>query len=110
MLLLQAVYKAYAPDGSMTLQHFIIIFGVLQLLLSQLPNIHSLRMLNLLSTIATLGFATVATGAATATAAAVCGAHCIKHCPSNMCVPQCLPVLHTLVLLCFTMCLKAALH
>lgn len=45
----------------MTLQHFIIIFGVLQLLLSQLPNIHALRGLNLLSTMATLGFATVAT-------------------------------------------------
>jgi hypothetical protein len=49
------------PDGSMTLQHFIIIFGALQLLLSQLPNIHSLRMLNMVSTIATLGFALVCT-------------------------------------------------
>jgi hypothetical protein len=47
----------------MTLQHFIIIFGGLQLLLSQLPNIHSLRVLNLFSTLATLSFATVATGA-----------------------------------------------
>lgn len=45
----------------MTLQHFIIIFGAIQLVLSQLPNIHSLRMLNMLSTIATLGFATVTT-------------------------------------------------
>lgn len=45
----------------MTLQHFIIIFGALQLLLSQLPNIHSLRGLNLLSTMATLAFATVVT-------------------------------------------------
>lgn len=58
---LQAIYKGYLPNGSMTLQHFIIIFGVLQLLLSQLPNIHALRGLNLLSTMATLGFATVAT-------------------------------------------------
>jgi hypothetical protein len=46
----------------MTLQHFIIIFGALQLLLSQLPNIHSLRGLNLLSTAATLMFALVSTG------------------------------------------------
>lgn len=45
----------------MTLQHFIIIFGAVQLLLSQLPNIHALRGLNLLSTLATLSFATVAT-------------------------------------------------
>jgi hypothetical protein len=44
-----------------TLQHFIILFGAVQLLLSQLPNIHALRGLNMLSTMATLGFATVAT-------------------------------------------------
>jgi hypothetical protein len=47
----------------MTLQHFIIIFGALQLLLSQLPNIHSLRLLNMVSTAATLAFAVVTTGA-----------------------------------------------
>lgn len=57
----QAIYKSYQPDGHMTLQSFIIIFGVVQLLLSQMPNIHALRGLNLLSTIATLSFATVAT-------------------------------------------------
>lgn len=58
----QAIYKSYLPDGTMTLQHFIIIFGAVQLILSQLPNIHSLRGLNLLSTLATLSFATIATG------------------------------------------------
>ncbi|KAF6250431.1 lysine histidine transporter-like 5-like protein [Scenedesmus sp. NREL 46B-D3] len=55
---IKAIYKAYAPNGSLTLQHCIIIFGALQLLLSQLPNIHALRGLNLLSTMATLAFAT----------------------------------------------------
>lgn len=40
----------------MTLQHFIIIFGALQLLLSQLPTIHSLRGLNTLCTVCTIGF------------------------------------------------------
>jgi hypothetical protein len=63
----QGIYKAYAPTGSMTLQHFIIIFGAVQLLLSQLPNIHALRGLNMLSTLATLGFATVATAMSIAT-------------------------------------------
>jgi len=46
----------YDPAGSMTLQHFIIIFGALQLLLSQLPTIHSLRGLNTLCTVCTIGF------------------------------------------------------
>eukprot|EP00879_Flechtneria_rotunda_P027815 GHRR01029817.1.p1 GENE.GHRR01029817.1~~GHRR01029817.1.p1 ORF type:complete len:318 (+),score=90.78 GHRR01029817.1:170-1123(+) len=57
----KAIYKSYLPDGPMTLQQFIIIFAALQLLLSQLPNIHSLRQLNLLSTCASLSFATVTT-------------------------------------------------
>jgi hypothetical protein len=57
----QFIYKAYMPDGTMTLQHFIILFGALQLILSQAPNIHSLSGLNLFSTFATLAFAIVAT-------------------------------------------------
>eukprot|EP00775_Hariotina_reticulata_P009422 gene9422-9588_t len=55
------IYTSYMPEGTMTLQHFIIIFGGVQLMLSQLPNIHSLRMLNLLSTLATMAFAIIAT-------------------------------------------------
>ena len=52
----QAIYTLYKPDGSMTLQHFIIIFGAVQLLLSQLPTIHSLRGVNAVCTLCTLGF------------------------------------------------------
>ena len=56
---LKAVYKHYyaAEDGAMTLQHFILLFGVLQLFLSQLPDIHSLRWVNATCTASTVGFA-----------------------------------------------------
>ncbi|XP_059660404.1 GABA transporter 1-like [Cornus florida] len=54
---LKAVYKYYHKDGSLTLQHFIIIFGAFELFLSQLPNIHSLRWVNALCTLSTIGFA-----------------------------------------------------
>ncbi|XP_021304202.1 GABA transporter 1 isoform X2 [Sorghum bicolor] len=56
---LKAVYKHYhtADDGAMTLQQFILVFGALELLLSQLPDIHSLRWVNAICTASTVGFA-----------------------------------------------------
>ncbi|XP_027366829.1 GABA transporter 1-like isoform X2 [Abrus precatorius] len=54
---LKAVYKYYHQDGRLTLQHFIIFFGIFELLLSQLPDIHSLRWVNALCTFSTIGFA-----------------------------------------------------
>lgn len=54
---MQAVYKYYHGEGSLTLQHFIIFFGAFELLLSQLPDIHSLRWVNALCTFSTIGFA-----------------------------------------------------
>lgn len=54
---LKAVYKYYQEDGTLTLQHFIIFFGIFELFLSQLPNIHSLRWVNALCTLSTIGFA-----------------------------------------------------
>ena len=54
--LAQSIYTLYKPNGSMTLQDFIIIFGAAQLLLSQLPTIHSLRFVNVICTICTIGF------------------------------------------------------
>ncbi|XP_071721725.1 GABA transporter 1-like [Rutidosis leptorrhynchoides] len=59
---LKAVYKYYNEDGSLTLQHFIIFFGIFELVLSQLPNIHSLRWLNAVCTFSTIGFAGTAIG------------------------------------------------
>nr|GMD22231.1 GABA transporter 1-like [Ipomoea batatas] len=54
---LKAIYKYYHPDGSLTLQHFIVFFGAFELFLSQLPDIHSLRWVNALCTFSTIGFA-----------------------------------------------------
>ncbi|KAG2549116.1 hypothetical protein PVAP13_9KG170900 [Panicum virgatum] len=62
---LKAVYKHYytAEDGAMTLQQFIILFGAFELLLSQLPDIHSLRWVNAICTASTVGFAGTTIGA-----------------------------------------------
>lgn len=56
-MFVQAVYKHYHENGTLTLQHFIIFFGIFELLLSQLPDIHSLRWVNALCTFSTIGFA-----------------------------------------------------
>jgi hypothetical protein len=53
----QFTSKHYHADGKLTLQYFIIFFGIFELLLSQIPNIHSLRWVNALCTFSTTGFA-----------------------------------------------------
>lgn len=58
----QAVYKHYHKEGTLTLQHFIVFFGVFELALSQLPDIHSLRWVNALCTFSTIGFAATTIG------------------------------------------------
>lgn len=59
---LQAITQAYDPGNSQTLQQFIIYFGILQLLLSQLPDVHSLRFVNFVATFCTISFTVIATG------------------------------------------------
>ncbi|KAM3688808.1 hypothetical protein ACJW31_10G179100 [Castanea mollissima] len=59
---LKAVYKYFREDGSLTLQHFIMFFGAFELVLSQLPDIHSLRWVNALCTFSTIGFAATTIG------------------------------------------------
>ncbi|KAL3644937.1 hypothetical protein CASFOL_010117 [Castilleja foliolosa] len=54
---LKAVNKYYNPESSLKLQHFIIFFGGFELALSQFPDIHSLRWVNALCTLSTIGFA-----------------------------------------------------
>ena len=61
-LYMQAVYKYFREDGTLTLQHFIIFFGAFELVLSQLPTIHSLRWVNALCTFSTIGFAATTIG------------------------------------------------
>lgn len=58
----QSIYSLYKPTGSMTLQEFIIVFGALQLLLSQLHNIHMLRHINILATFCTIAFSITVVG------------------------------------------------
>ncbi|KAG0622548.1 hypothetical protein M758_3G105800 [Ceratodon purpureus] len=57
-LSMKSIYLTYTKEASpsMTLQHFIIIFGCAELILSQFPDIHSLRFLNALCTGCTIGF------------------------------------------------------
>jgi len=59
----KAIAKTYAPDSTdgKTLQEFIIYFGLAELCLSQLPDVHSLRFLNGIATFCTLGFTLIAT-------------------------------------------------
>lgn len=60
---MKAIFLAYSSNPSgMTLQQFIIIFGVVELLLSQMPDIHSLRWLNALCTFCTVGFTVTVIG------------------------------------------------
>lgn len=58
---MKALNQSFNPGSSITLQEFIIIFGSIQLVLSQFPTIHDLRLLNMVCTICTMGFAITAT-------------------------------------------------
>ena len=59
-LSVQSLYVTYNPDGdAFTLQEAIIVFGIVELILSQLPDIHSLRFLNIFCTFCTIAFAVI---------------------------------------------------
>ena len=58
---MQAVAQLYDPGNSQTLQEFIIYFGIVELMLSQLPDIHTLRFVNVIATFCTVGFTLIAT-------------------------------------------------
>lgn len=62
MYTVQAVYKHYHEASTLTLQHFVVFFGIFELVLSQLPDIHSLRWVNALCTFSTIGFAATTIG------------------------------------------------
>ncbi|VAH77644.1 unnamed protein product [Triticum turgidum subsp. durum] len=52
----QIMYSSLAPDGPLKLYHFIIIVAVVLAFLSQLPSFHSLRHINLVSLLLSLGY------------------------------------------------------
>lgn len=60
---MQALYITYDPTGdALKLPYCIIIFGAFQFLMSQLPDLHSLRFINAISNICTVVFSTIAIG------------------------------------------------
>ena len=58
----KAIAQTYDPGNSQTLQEFIIYFGLLELILSQLPDIHTLRFVNFIATACTITFTVIAMG------------------------------------------------
>jgi hypothetical protein len=59
---MKSLNVSFNPDTTITLQTWIIIFGCIQLVLSQFPTIHDRRFLNVICTMCTAGFAITATG------------------------------------------------
>lgn len=60
---LQAIYLLSQPNGSMKLYEFVIIFGLLMLVLAQIPSFHSLRHINLISLFLCLAYSACAAAA-----------------------------------------------
>ncbi|KAJ9554735.1 hypothetical protein OSB04_009349 [Centaurea solstitialis] len=60
---LKAIYVLWDRNGTMKLYEFVIIFGVLMLILAQVPSFHSLRHINLISLVLCLLYSSSATAA-----------------------------------------------
>nr|GLL31160.1 GABA transporter 1 [Ipomoea trifida] len=58
---LKTIYLLWNPNGSMKLYEFVTIFGVVMLILAQMPSFHSLRYINLVSLILSLCYSACAT-------------------------------------------------
>ncbi|KAL1544085.1 Sodium- and chloride-dependent GABA transporter 1 [Salvia divinorum] len=58
---IKAIYLLSKPEGNMKLYEFVIIFGVLMLILAQIPSFHSLRHVNLVSLVLSLTYSACAT-------------------------------------------------
>ncbi|XXG64943.1 hypothetical protein AAC387_Pa05g2762 [Persea americana] len=58
------IYVLLRPNGSMKLFEFVIIFGLLMLVLAQVPSFHSLRHINLISLVLSLAYSACATAGA----------------------------------------------
>ncbi|MCO5595261.1 hypothetical protein L7F22_049301 [Adiantum nelumboides] len=59
---MKAIYNIFDKSNNLSLQIFIAIFGIFELVLSELPNIHSLRWVNAICTFCTIGFTTTSIG------------------------------------------------
>ncbi|XP_042460625.1 GABA transporter 1-like [Zingiber officinale] len=58
---MKSLYLVEKPGGTMKLYEFVIIFGVLMLVLAQVPSFHSLRHINLVSLLLCLAYGACAT-------------------------------------------------
>nr|GEX59668.1 GABA transporter 1 [Tanacetum cinerariifolium] len=61
--ILQSMYVLWNPNETMKLYEFVIIFGVLMLILAQIPSFHLLRHINLISLVICLLYSACATTA-----------------------------------------------
>ncbi|KAL8158899.1 hypothetical protein V2J09_000436 [Rumex salicifolius] len=59
---LQILYSSLSPHGTLKLYHFIAMATAVMIVLSQLPSFHSLRHLNLLSLLLSLGYSAIVVG------------------------------------------------
>ncbi|GAB4824784.1 Sodium- and chloride-dependent GABA transporter 1 [Ancistrocladus abbreviatus] len=57
---MKAIYEVSRPNGSMKLYEFVTIFGVLLLILAQMPSFHSLRHINMASLVLCLAYSACA--------------------------------------------------
>lgn len=58
---MKSIYLISTPNGNLKLYEFVMIFGVLLLILAQIPSFHSLRHINLISLLLCLAYSTCAT-------------------------------------------------
>lgn len=60
---LQIIYSSLSPDGSLQLYQFIAMVTVIMIFLSQFPSFHSLRHINMISLLLSLGYTFLVVGA-----------------------------------------------
>ncbi|KAG5131898.1 hypothetical protein JHK84_038295 [Glycine max] len=60
---MKAIYLLSNPNGNMKLYEFVVIFGCFMLMLAQMPSFHSLRHINLVSSVMCLSYSACATAA-----------------------------------------------
>lgn len=69
---LLSLYLVEKPGGTMRLYEFVIIFGVLMLILAQVPSFHSLRHINLVSLLLCLAYSACATAGSIHAGTCIC--------------------------------------
>ena len=58
----QALNVLVTGESALTLTEYIIVFGAFNLIIAQIPHLHSLRFVNIVATFSTIGFSAIAVG------------------------------------------------